>query len=69
MDTLSIFDVFQGRIMAESIDRLCLLLAFQTIVSKDGSDAEAATSKILALAKQMKDFCDLYAPRGGKGTP
>ena len=41
-------------------NRLCVLLAFQAMISNGKLGKKDAAQRTVALAKQMKDFCDLH---------
>jgi len=44
--------------------RLCILMAFQTMLSHNKKDAsESAVEKVVELAKQMNEFCNLYVSK------
>ncbi|MDD3183474.1 MAG: hypothetical protein PHD48_11830 [Alphaproteobacteria bacterium] len=44
-------------------DNMYMALAFQNIVANNKIKTKDAAPKILILAKQMKEFCEIYAPQ------
>jgi len=50
------------------IHRLCLMLAFQTMIVNGKASAKDVATKIVALAKQMDEFCGLHAAQAFSET-